>query len=279
MLNNDLKVPYADQFSLGLRSRLKLLELEVGYNRVLSRDGFLTLLGNRRPDGSFFAPNTTEGAPFSATPPGRGSLILGTNGLKQNSDTVYFKLVKDYAESSPWSVNLTYTFTAASENRAFGESSSFDYPSIDGYPVLASTGVSKHRIVAAGNVDLPLDFVFSSRITLASPPYIIGRGYPGDVTGNRVLRVIEADNKQSFILGDLWAKRQVDIALTKNVTLPFVREGAKIRVRADVLNVFNTANYTSYNGTGTSAAFGTISSQAIGGNPPRTVKLTAGYSF
>ncbi len=279
MLNNNLKVPYADQFSLGLRSRFKLLELELGYNRVQSRDGFLTLLGNRRPDGSFFAPGTTEGAPFTATPPGRGSLILGTNGLDQNSDSVYFKLVKDYAKSSPWSVNLTYTFTAASENRAFGESSSFDYPSIDDYPVLASTGVSKHRIVAAGNVDLPLDFVFSSRITLVSPPYIIGRGYPGDVTGNRVLRVIEADNKRSFILGDLWAKRQVDIALTKNVKLPFLLSGAQVRVRADVLNVFNTANYTSYNGTGTSTAFGTISSQAIGGNPPRTFKLTAGYSF
>lgn len=300
-LNNDLKVPYSDQFSLGLRGRVgNLLEAEVGYSHVESKDGFVFLLGNRRPDGSFFAPPpANQGSPFGNPPPGRGSILLGDNGLETSADTAYVKVTKNYSPSSPWSLTATYTYTEAEENRQFGETFSLDYPSIEDYPVLRSSGVPRHRLVAAGAVDLPLAFTLSSKITLSSAPYIKGfSNEPG--TGIRIIRGVEGNNKQPFIFGDVWAHRQVDLALTKYIPLGFLSPDTRIRLRVDVLNVLNEYNYNNYNGNandtdprplfdsnndpiqgplgGGNGRFGDLSAFGVGG-PPRTFKFSLGYSF
>lgn len=284
-ISNDLEVPYSDQFSLGVRRTFGPVEAEIGYAHVESRDGFVWLLGNRRPDGTFFAPGTTQGSPFGNPPPGRGSIIIGDNGLETNSDAFHLMLTKMYSPSSPWSVNATYTYTDAEENRQFGETFSLDYPSIDGYPTLTSVGVSRHRLVGAAIVDLPWEFSLSGKLTLASPPYVIGRGLPGEPFGNRQLRVIEGNYRNTFIVGDLWALRQVDLALTKYFSLPFLGD-SRARLRLDVLNVFDEENFTQYNGDGvdnnpndTNGLFGDVSGLGIGGNPPRTYKMSFGFSF
>ncbi|WP_342251516.1 TonB-dependent receptor domain-containing protein [Sphingomonas sp. OTU376] len=302
-LKNDLKVPYSDQFSLGLRGRvLPLFEAELGYSHVESHDGFVWLLGNRRPDGTFFAPTGNQSSPFGNAPPGRGSIILGDNGLETKADSVYVKLTKSYSASSPWSLNATYTYTDAVENRQFGETFSLDYPSIKDYPVLASAGVPRHRFVAAGSVDAPLGFTFSGKVTLSSAPFV--KGFYNDTAGIRHIAVIEGNNKQPFILGDLWALRQVDLAATKYIKLGFLGN-SRVRLRVDVLNVLNENNYTTYNSnfTDTNPAplfnrdnkvvgvvnaagnpvdngrFGDLSGFSVGGNPPRTFKFSAGFSF
>ena len=82
LLNNKLKTPYSDQFSLGMRNRIGRWNTEVTFSHVRSRDGFVFLLGNRRPDGSFFASGAIWNPPFGFPVPGFGSLILGTNGLR-----------------------------------------------------------------------------------------------------------------------------------------------------------------------------------------------------
>ncbi len=305
-INNDLKVPYSDQFSIGVRRQFGIVETEIGYSHIESKDGFVWLLGNRRPDGSFFLPPpTNQSSPFGNAPPGRGSIILGDNGLETSADSAYFKLTKRYTPSSPWNVTATYTYTEAEENRQFGETFSLDYPSIDDYPTLRSAGVSKHRFVAAGSVDLPLGFTFSSKLTLASPPYIKSF-FTEAGTGLRGIRVVEGNNKQPFLLGDLWALRQLDVALTKYVPVKFLSPNARIKFRVDIMNVLNETNYTTYNGNANDSdptpllngdnniqgrynptngnaidngAFGDISGFAIGGNPPRTIKLSVGFSF
>lgn len=176
-------------------------------------------------------------------------------------------------------------------------------PSINDYPTLTSVGVPRHRLVAAGSADVPLGLTLSGKLTLASPPYVIGRGLPGEAVGNRQLRVIQGNNQQPFIVGDLWALRQLDIAATKYLPLKFVTKASKVWIRADVLNVLNYHNYTQYNTNGTDSdprllldshnnpvvyppgtpqqngLFGDISGYSMGGNPPRTFKISAGFSF
>lgn len=274
LLNNDLKMPYSDQFSLGVRGQFGAWHPEIGFSHIESHDGFVWLLGNRREDGSFFAPGSSFNTqPWGFTPNGYGSIILGTNGLETSADSAYFKLDKSYTPSSPWSLNFTYTYTEATENRKYGEVYSLDYPSINDYPTLRSAGVSKHRVVMAGSVDLPYGFTASTKIQLRSPPYIYGTNDTGPL-------ITEGNNKHPFIIGDLWSYRQVDFALSKSVPMRFVSEDTAIRVRLDVLNVFNTANFTSYNGDGRSPNFGNLDdSYQTGGYPPRTVKLSAGLSF
>ena len=278
MMNNDLKLPYSDQFSLGLRGRFSPVELEVGFTHIESNDGFAFLLGNRRPDGSFFfndpaSVSDVPQSPFSFSPNGYGSIILGTNGLKTNSDAVYFKLTKTYSAASPWSIDATYTYTQADENRQFGETYSLDYAQLSDYPTLRSSGVPRHRFVIAGSVDTPIGVTFSTKFQIESPIYLKSFIDNSDPF-TRTLVGREADG-----LGDLWGRRQLDFAFTKFVPLGFITDQTKIRMRLDILNVMNDRNYTDFNNSPLDPNYGKRSTYSTGGNAPRTIKLSAGFSF
>lgn len=284
-ITNDLKIPYSDQFSLGLRSRFRMFDLEVGYSHVESKDGFAYLLGNRRPDGSFFFDNPasatdTPSSPFGFTPPGFGSILIGTNGLETSADTGYFKFNKRYTASSPWNIDFTYTYTKAEENRLFGETFSLDFASVDDYPTLRSSGVPRHRIVAAGSVDTPLGITFSTRLTYQSPIYIKNFINSAAPFGRTIVGIETEGN------GDRWGRRQVDIAATKYFDLPFLTDESRIRFRIDVINFFNDRNYSGFNNSPTddtrTAGSPTIFGERTGfgvSSVPRTVKLSAGFSF
>lgn len=275
-INNDLKVPYSDQFSLGLRNQLTpLFNVEIGYTHISSRDGFAYLLGNRRPDGTFFPPApAAPSSPFGFAPPGFGSIIIGTNGLATNADSGYLKLVKRYTEASPWSFSGTYTYTQAEENRNFGEVFSLDYPSLDDYPWTASNGVRKHRLVLAGSVDLPIGAALSGKFVIASPPYIKSFINTGGATPSRDVVSNEADGN-----GDRWGFRQMDVAVTKYIPFHFINDRARMRLRVDIINLFNDRNYTNYFGNPTDPRYLQINGNGVGSNPPRTFKLSAGFEF
>ena len=279
LLNNNLKVPYSDQFSLGVRGRFGVFHAEVGYTHVVSRDGFAFLLGNRKPDGSFFVPggdsSSSASQPWDFGVPGYGSLILGTNGVNTNLDQPYVRLSKDYTKASPWSVDITYTYSLAEENREFGEHYSLDYPSMYAYPYLRSTGAPKHRLVATGSADIPFGFMLSGQFLLQSPPYIYGTtlaDVPDPQNYPAVPMTIQGKGR--------WIN-QLDLALTKYVGLGFLHKGTQVRLRADVFNVFNTANYVGYLSNPGSPNFGDRDpgNYDTGGYPPRTVKFTVGLSF
>ncbi|WP_058754297.1 TonB-dependent receptor [Sphingomonas endophytica] len=285
-INNDLKVPYSDQFSLGLRTRVERVQLEAGYQHVSSRNGFAWLLGNRRTDGTFFYddPNSTTdtpGAPFGFSPQGYGAIILGTNGLETNADSAYFKVTKNYTADSPWSLDATYTFTEAEENRQFGENFSLDYAQIGDYPFRRSAGVPRHRFVTAGSVDTPLGITLSAKFQIESPLYQVAfldtsQPFRRDVVGS-----FRRAN------GGRWGRRQLDFAATKYIPLKFIGEETRLRFRVDIINLMNDRNYVEFNNNplddsrtdGTPSVYREISSYSIGGNPPRTIKLSAGFNF
>jgi hypothetical protein len=72
----------------------------------------------------------------------------------------------------------------------------------------------------------------------------------------------------------------VDLALAKDVSLA---ERVKLRLRADVFNVFNRAQYGAPNANLSASNFGvitsTISSYATGRGTPREFQLSAKISF
>ena len=285
-IRNDLKVPYSDQFSLGLRSRFRPVELEVGYTRISSRDGFVYLLGNRRPDGSFFFDNPasttdTPQSPFGFTPPGFGSILIGDNGLETNADSLYAKLTKPYTETSPWSLDATYTFTEAEENRQFGETFSLDFAQIGDYPTLRSVGVPRHRFVIAGSTDTPIGVSLSGKFSIESPMYMIAP----QVSSVPFDRTLVGRFRDS--LGDEWGRRQLDFAATKYINVGFPNDQSRIRLRVDIINLMNDRNFIDFNNNpndnirdaGSPSVYGERSTFSTGGNPPRTVKLSAGFSF
>ena len=270
-IKNDLKMPYSDQFSLGLRHRVNnLIEAEVGYSHIVSKDGFVFLLGNRRPDGTFFPPTGNPSSPFGNPPSPFGSIIIGDNGLETKADSVYLKANKSYSPASPWSLTATYTFTKAKENRQFGEVFSLDFPSADDYPFVTSAGVRKHRLVMAGTADLPFGFVASGKFQIASPKYLQRFTF---IAGDPLSRDVSAIKTEGN--GGRWGFRQLDLALTKNFTLPFLSEDAKIWARVDVLNVLNDRNYNSFSAITGERNPNNLDIDGI----PRTFKLSTGFAF
>lgn len=286
-INNDLKVPYSDQFSLGVRGRFQPVELEVGYTRIVSKDGFVYLQGNRRPDGSFFGPSTSTGepeGPGNFSPRGYASIIIGDNGLETRSDAAYVKLTKPYSATSPWSVDATYTYTQAEDNRPNDDQSAYfllDFPQVADYPFLRSSVVPKHRFVIASSADLPHGFALSGKFQIESPTYLralVNSAVPFERT------IVGAE---AFGNGDRWGRRQLDLAVTKYVPLNFVNDQTRIRLRVDILNALNDRNYVDFNNTpadstrspGSPSVYREISTYSVGGNPPRTIKLSAGFSF
>jgi hypothetical protein len=97
MLNNRLRVPYSDQFSIGMRNRVGDWNTSATVARVLSHNGFVYILGNRQSGGSFFQ---NGNVPFNFGIPGFGTLILGNNGIETRSTQVLVSIGKPYTEES-----------------------------------------------------------------------------------------------------------------------------------------------------------------------------------
>ena len=278
LLDNDLKTPYSDQYSIALRSNWTNWDTEVGYTHVESKDGFVFLLGNRRDDGNFFGPDSTWGAPWGNPIPGPelSTLILGKNGLETESDAFYIRVEKAQYDDDKWGASFTYTYSDAEENRQFGEIFAFDYPDLDGYGWTAAGGVSDHTLVATFSYDLPWGIYFGSKYRLRSAPPFYGLSC---IPGWNACEYVQGYQDEGGP-GDMWAFRQLDISLWKEFQI--ANSGA-LKVRLDVLNVGNTTNYTGfeswYGGAGEdpNPNFGNPNGNIAG--PMRAMKLSVAYNW
>jgi outer membrane receptor protein involved in Fe transport len=245
LIDNNLKTPYSDQFTLGVRDRLFFWNNDwntsLAFSRVVSKDGILFLLGNRYPDGSFFAPGTTWGTQFGGSGvPGLGTLILITNGLETQANQVLLSLEKPYSSESGWSATVAYTFSDAQENRGNIASSDehylLDYPNVARYGWHESTGVPRHRLVSTASWDGPWGVTVAGKMTLSSP---LNREavncYNAPDTDHCFFQFVKSSATIGF--------KQVDMTLAKAFE---AWGGTKLNVRADVLNVFNYVNADGY---------------------------------
>ena len=279
LLNNNLKVPYSDQLSIGMRNMVHLgaqdWNTSVTLSRIESKDGFAFILGNRRPDGSFWGDG---GQPWGFPVPGYGSLILGKNGIESNANLLLLSADKPYTKASGWGVTIAYTYTDADENRKFGEHYSLDEPDITDYPFLMSSGVSKHRLVATGILDGPWGTTWSTKLTLATPKpysdiafYGADHGYP---------HAINAPGQRFIVGGKIFGTRQVDFAVNKDFDMS---AGIVFYIRADLINAFNYKNYSDYDvHWGDNGVYAPTIAFNTNGNMftyPRLFKLSAGVRW
>lgn len=234
LIHNDLEMPYSDQISLGLRHRIGDWLTDVTLSRIEGHDGFVFLLGNRRPDGTFFAPGTTWGQPWGFGVPGFGALILGQNGLETRSNSLMVKADKPFDEESGWGITIAYTYTDAEENRQFGEHYALDYPSMDDYGWRRSGGVPEHRLVMTGLYQAPWGVMLSAKYQIASatPRY-----------GTNCYAIGWNDCFFDQYTPDGVGFQQLDLAAYREWG---IGGDAKLRARIDVLNVFNQRNYSGY---------------------------------
>jgi outer membrane receptor protein involved in Fe transport len=244
MLNNELKTPYTDQFSVGMRNQIGDWSTDVTVQRILGYDGFIFTLINRYPDGSFFQ-NGSQ--PWGEPVPGFANTILGSNGIESRSTQVLLSAEKPYSSESAWSVSFAYTYTDAVHNRKIDDNFAFDKPTIHEYPFIAVNDVPKHRFVAAGSIDGPWDTVFGLKIVLETPRplnEVRDFGYrPPDGSFSQPAAVDPPGTGSFLVGGDIWGYRTVDLQATKRFQLG----DFAVTARANVLNVFDFENYTTFN--------------------------------
>ena len=290
LITNNLKVPYSDQFSLGMRNKLWGWNTSAAVARIISKDGFAFTLGNRFADGSFWFNGCQpwcNGMGYPTGVPGYGNLILGSNGIETRSTQVLLSADKPYTKESGWGATLAYTYTNANQNRSITEHYAFDEPSIKDYPFILSNAAPKHRFVATGSLDGPWGITFAGKLTLATPTPLndnacFGPPQPSGAPSCKPVGVLPNGGQKQFLFGGkVFGYRDIDFQATKNFDLT---HGMSLYVRFDVLNAFNYKNYSDYSvhtwGSGGVYAPDVVYNTT--GNltgVPRTLKLSMGFRW
>ncbi|URJ82863.1 TonB-dependent receptor plug domain-containing protein [Xanthomonas oryzae] len=273
LIDNNLKTPYSDQFSIGMRNMVPLWGqdwfTDATLSRIESHDGFAFVRGNRLPDGAFFQPGTISEAPTDG-PNGYSAIVLGTNGVETGNTQLALQVEKPFDEASGWGLTVAYTYSDAKENRQFGEHYALDRERIQDYGWREAGGIPNNRLVVTGIYELPYEITLSGKLSLASQTARYGQNC---LAGNDQCEIIQF--KPDGTLGD----KEFSIAANKE----WDTGGAvKFNVRADILNVFNWVNYATFNGdTGTlqdlNTAYGTPT--GVLASPMRTFRLAFGLNW
>jgi outer membrane receptor protein involved in Fe transport len=274
LVNNDIKVPYSDQFSLGIRNRLGDWNTSATVSRILSKDGFVYSLGNRFPNGDFWQ---NRSQPWGNSPPGlAGNLIIGDSGIETKSTQILLSAEKPFTEESHWGATIAYTYTDAEQNRDINEHFAFDQVSIAEYPFILSNAAAKHRVVATGTYGGPWGLTFAGKLTWATPvptnvnsclndPNVFANGAPCTAFG--------------YAAGSSDGYKALDLQVTKNFE---IKDVTSFYLRFDFLNVTNEHNlvdYVSVQGTDGLTTGGTLNPNGNITGYPRTVRGSFGVKF
>jgi len=199
LMNNNTKVPYSDQFSVGVRKRLGKINTSISFSYIKSHNIYQEVVGNRNPDGSysllsplfsyggnvyssgiFYGSAAINTAPLFGTDGRRyGSIFIGNSDGKATYAALYLQADKPYTDESGWGFSTTLTISNARSNDSrnganIGDPFNFDAPTIGLQGWGRSSGLERWRFVGTGTVRLPLDIRATTFITLSSGPYYGG---------------------------------------------------------------------------------------------------------
>jgi outer membrane receptor protein involved in Fe transport len=291
MVNNNLRAPHSDQFSIGMRNKIGDWNTSVTFAEVRSYDGLVFTLGNRYPNGSFWQ-NGSQ--PWGNGIPGFGSLIIGNNGLKTDTTQLLLYAEKPYTKESHWGTTIAYTYSQSRQNNDNSDPTdqyAFDYEKIGNYPFTGS-GVAKHRLVVTGTLDGPWGFVMGAKLTLATPIPDLNQACYGAPATNQDSNGVAGSGCYSasvappgegrFLFGPkIFGFRDLDFQATKNFR---IYGALNAYVRIDLLNAFNWNNYVDY--LESWGSNGVRNKTPVVFNPtgdisgyPRTLKVSMGINF
>ena len=282
MVTNNLKTPYSDQVSLGMRNKVGDWNTDVTVARVNSFQGLVYQLGNRYPNGAFWE-NGSQ--PWGNGIPGFGNLIIANNGLTTKTTQLLISVEKPYTQESGWGVTIAYTYSHALQNndsQDVTDQYAFDEETIHDYPFIGSA-VAKHRLVATGSLDGPWGLLFGAKFTLATPIPGLNLACFNDTSTPSGCVPFSATPPGSHFLigGPIFGYRSIDFQVTKNFKIYGNFDGY---VRFDLLNAFNWNNYSDY--LENYGSNGVLNRTPVTFDPtgnidgtPRELKLTLGIKF
>jgi outer membrane receptor protein involved in Fe transport len=290
LIRNDFKMPFADQFALGVRQAVGEWNTEATLSRIDAKNQFIWFSGNRDLNGGFFFESPLD--PLSGGPSGFGSVLLGDFVGRTKTNALLLRAEKPFTSASGWSATFAYTYSDAQTTHREWNNDIFDFthgkPGQGGFK--PSTLVDKHRLVAAAVADglLPWGLTLAGKVTLASGYprrlTVCPGGFPAPNPDPALARVGTCD----VVEGYSPSFRQVDVSVSKQVAFG----EHKFSLRADVLNLFNTTNYDGFDDfVGAPPAAAGAPTNRLGGDnlnldkpnsirgDPRTFRLAVIYRF
>ncbi|MEO8063204.1 MAG: TonB-dependent receptor [Pseudomonadota bacterium] len=272
LINNDLKVPYSDQFSVGMRNRVGDWNTTASISRIISKDGFVFTLGHRRVDGSFWQ---NRGQPWDFHPATTGNMLIGDNGIETKSTQLLLSADKPFTEESRWGTSLAYTYTAATQNRDINEHYAFDQVSIKEYKWVTSNAAAKHRLVATGTVSAPWGITVAGKLTWSTPiPRTVNSCLNGDATFDN-----DAPCEAFTYTVDDKGYQSLDLQATKNFQ---IGDAGSFYLRLDALNVTNAHNFVDFQDENLPVGLVIGGRYNRNGNItglPRTLRMSFGVKF
>jgi hypothetical protein len=222
VIPNNLKTPYTDQFSIGIRQRFGMARTSVSFSHIIGKDqiGYAPL--NRS-----LVPNPANGGFFDFIPliNGFSNVVAAFNTRQTRYDALYVTVDKPYTRDSHWGAGITWTHVFQSKER--GYSFNFDYPNISADPFYPNAGNERDRAVINGIVDLPWDFKLSGLATISSGlPFQVIDASQGFQPGK--IKIGDFSHLPHYI--------QVDARLQKSIRFGGDRE---LTLSAEVFNLFN----------------------------------------
>ncbi len=260
LIPNDLKSPYTDQFSVGVRQRIGQLRTSLTYNFIRGKDqvGYAPL--NRT-----VATNAGGFLDFIPLTNGFSNAVAAFNTRATKYHGVYITVDKPYTRASGWGGGIAYTH-ADSKERGFGFN--FDFPNIGDRPFVPNSGNESDRVVVNGIVDLPLDVKLSGLLTYGSgaPFFVIDAS---DGFGARDIRFPgNVGNIPHFL--------QIDLRAQKDFKL---FAGHVFTLSAEVFNVLDRANFGGAEGFIPPEGQPNFGRPFSLSGPPRSFQFGAAYRF
>ncbi len=273
LINNDLKVPYSDQLSLGMRNRLGDWQTSASVSRITSKDGFVFTLANRYPNGDFWQ---NRSQPWGNSPPGlAGVLLVGDNGIETKSTQILLSAEKGFTEESGWGTTLSYTYTDAEHNRDINEHYLFDASSIGAFPYVVSNSASKHRFVATSSFAGPWGLMLAGKFTWSTP---LPRNAIGCLTPPGTFETGAPCTAVGYDIGGT-GYQSIDLQVTKNFE---IGDLGSFYLRLDGINLTNEKNlvdYTDANGANGVVNRGRYNPSGQITGLPRTLRASFGVKF
>ena len=254
LLNNKTKLPYSDQFNLGVRKRFGSFNTAATVSYVRSHNLFQFVRGNRLPNGGYptvaatgeFAivdnfPRCPDVPPYCVNgvdgqlPGFNGKLNIGANKGSANYLALFLTADKPYTKASRWGMTAALTLQKARTNDGtdLGADEFFAGPSQNQFGTEYVPGISTFTFVGTGIVGLPYDILLSGTVNLTSGP-AFGRV---DFYPDRFGAVYNAGGV--YFPRKLITYKNLDLRVAKTFKLPW---GHSLTADFQVYNVFDSVN-------------------------------------
>jgi outer membrane receptor protein involved in Fe transport len=244
LLNNDTKLPFSDQFNLGVRKRFGQIQTSLTYSHVRSHNIFQFVRGNRLPNGTYTSQGNQwieDGFPPAGQLAGfNGKLNIGANDGDAVYNAIYLTAEKPFTGNARWGFSSTLTLSSARSNVAqeLGSDEFYNGPNQNAYGWNYVAGSEKFRFVGTAIARGPFDTVLSGTLTLSSGPafgQVIFKSNPPESA------CCYGNFGGVFFPHETFGYSNLDLRIAKKFKMPFA-ESHELEVSFAAFNVFDTVN-------------------------------------